>query len=40
MKRKKSTKQLTLTVFNPLTKEKEEKLIAALSKYLQELYYA
>lgn len=40
MKRKKSTKPLTLTVFNPLTEEKEAELIAALSKYLQELYYA
>lgn len=40
MKKRKSTKPLTLTVFNPLTKEKEEELITALSKYLQELYYA
>lgn len=39
-KEQKSTKELTLTVANPLTKEKERKMIEALSNYIQKLYYS
>lgn len=39
-KEKKSTKPLTLTVANPLTKEKEKKMIEALSKHIEKLYYS
>lgn len=40
MKKQKSTKKLTLTVANPLTKVNETKIIEALSRYIQELYYS
>lgn len=39
-KEKKSTKPLTLTVANPLSKEKEKKMIEALSKHIEKLYYS
>ena len=39
MKKKNSSKKLTLTVSNSLTKEKEKKMIEALSIYIQKIYY-
>lgn len=39
-KKQKSTKKLTLTVANPLTKNQEKNMIEALSIYIQKLYYS
>lgn len=40
MKKTKSTKKLTITVANPLTKVNEKNMIKNLSIYLQKLYYS
>lgn len=39
-KKEKSTKQLTITVAKQLTKEQEKKMVNALSKHIERLYYS
>lgn len=38
--KQKSTKKLTLTVANPLTKEQEKKMADLLSNYIKQTYYS